>query len=153
MPHHTGAVREAPVRSPGVSASPRVVVLSESLWRSRFGGDHQIVGRSIMLDGARHQVVGVMPRAFREVGRTQAAGTGLVLRNGMTWAGGGIVVGLMGAFAAARLMATVLFDVPARDPVTFAAVGGAVALVALLACSIPAARTVQIDPTIAMRAE
>ena len=56
-------------------AAPRVVVLSEPVWRRRFGGDRTIVGRSITLDGERHQVVGVMPRAFREVGRAQAAGT------------------------------------------------------------------------------
>jgi putative ABC transport system permease protein len=95
----------------------------------------------------------------REIGVRMAIGAtrrrimGLVLRDGMTWAGGGIVVGLIGAFAAARLIATLLFDVPARDPVTFATIGGAVALVALIACSIPAARAVRIDLTIAIRAE
>src|SRR4029453_7881592 len=55
--------------------SARVVVLGESLWRSRFGGDRQIAGRPITLDGERYEIVGVMPRPFREVGRTQAAGT------------------------------------------------------------------------------
>jgi putative ABC transport system permease protein len=55
---------------------PRVVVLSESLWRRRFGGDPHIVGRSITLDGELYQVVGVMPRAFREVGRSQVGATG-----------------------------------------------------------------------------
>jgi putative ABC transport system permease protein len=95
----------------------------------------------------------------REIGVRMALGaTGrsvmaLVLTEGMAWAGGGILLGLIGAFAAARLVATLLFEVPARDPVTFAAVGAAVALVALMACSIPAARAVRIDPTIAMRTE
>ena len=46
-----------------------------------------------------------------------------------------------------------LFDVPARDPVTFATVGGAITLVALMASAIPAVRAVRIDPTIAMRTE
>ena len=46
-----------------------------------------------------------------------------------------------------------LFDIPARDPITFAAVGGAAALVALMASAIPAVRAVRIDPTIAMRTE
>src|SRR4029453_7651382 len=55
--------------------SSRVVVLSEALWRSRFGADRSIVGRAITLDDERYQVVGVMPATFREVGRAQAAGT------------------------------------------------------------------------------
>ena len=55
--------------------SSRVAVLSEALWRSRFGADRSIVGRSITLDDERYEVVGVMPATFREVGRAQAAGT------------------------------------------------------------------------------
>ena len=51
----------------------RVAVLGEALWRRRFGGDDAIVGQSITLNGERHQVVGVVPSAFREVGRTQAS--------------------------------------------------------------------------------
>jgi putative ABC transport system permease protein len=95
----------------------------------------------------------------REIGVHMAMGAtrrrvlGLVLQQGMTCAGSGVLLGLVGAFAAARLIATLLFDVPARDPLTFAAVGGAVTLVALLASTIPALRAVRIDPTIAMRAE
>ena len=87
------------------------------------------------------------------LGATKRGVVGLVLREGMTWAGSGIVAGLMGAFAATGLIATLVFDVPARDPITFAAVGGAVALVALMASVIPAVRAVHIDPTIAMRTE
>ncbi len=49
----------------------RVVVLAEPLWRRRFGGDPAIVGQSITLNGERHEVIGVMPGAFREVGRSQ----------------------------------------------------------------------------------
>jgi putative ABC transport system permease protein len=95
----------------------------------------------------------------REIGVRMAMGAtrrnvmGLVVREGMLWAGSGILLGLIGAFAAASVIATLLFDIPAHDPVTFAAVGAVVALVALMACSIPAARAVRIDPTIAMRTE
>jgi putative ABC transport system permease protein len=87
------------------------------------------------------------------IGATRRTVIRLVLQQGMTWAGSGILVGLLGAFAAARLIATFLFEIPAHDPVTFAAVGGAVALVALLASAIPALRAAHIDPTIAMRTE
>jgi putative ABC transport system permease protein len=95
----------------------------------------------------------------REIGVRMAMGATrpkvmqLVLREGMAWAGSGILLGLIGASAAASVIATLLFDVAAHDPVTFAMVGAVVALVALIACSIPAARAVRIDPTIAMRTE
>ena len=44
--------------------APNVAVLSESLWRSRFGADRDIVGRSITADGRPATVVGVMPARF-----------------------------------------------------------------------------------------
>lgn len=45
--------------------APHVVVLSESLWRGRFGGDPNLLGKDITLDGDRYTVVGVMPESFR----------------------------------------------------------------------------------------
>ena len=46
-------------------AGPRVAVLSESLWRRRFGADPGAVGRTLSLDGEPVQVIGVVPAAFR----------------------------------------------------------------------------------------
>ena len=43
----------------------RVVILSESFWRARFNADQSVVGQSIMVDGANHQVVGIIPGWFR----------------------------------------------------------------------------------------
>jgi putative ABC transport system permease protein len=45
-------------------ARVNVVVLSDALWRDRFGADRQIVGKSITLDGISKEVIGVMPRGF-----------------------------------------------------------------------------------------
>ena len=42
-----------------------MVLLSHSLWQSRYGGDRQIVNRDIVLNGAKHTVVGVMPASFQ----------------------------------------------------------------------------------------
>src|SRR6185503_2253732 len=41
-----------------------VVVLSDGLWRRRFGGDRSILGRPVTLDGVPHTVVGIMPPRF-----------------------------------------------------------------------------------------
>jgi putative ABC transport system permease protein len=45
--------------------APPVVVVSERLWRSRFGGDANVIGRSIALNGTNHTVVGVVPPDFQ----------------------------------------------------------------------------------------
>jgi predicted permease len=46
-------------------AAPRVVVLSDALWRRRFGADRGVLGRQITLSGEPHEIVGVMPPDFR----------------------------------------------------------------------------------------
>lgn len=55
-----------------VEGHDRVVVLSEPFWRTRFGADRAIVGRQILLNGERYDVVGVMPAGFRSFFNRQA---------------------------------------------------------------------------------
>jgi putative ABC transport system permease protein len=45
--------------------SHRVVILSESLWRSRFDADRNLIGKSILIDRETYQVVGILPASFR----------------------------------------------------------------------------------------
>jgi macrolide transport system ATP-binding/permease protein len=77
----------------------------------------------------------------------------LVVRNGVTLAVVGIVIGLGAAFAATRLIARLLFNVTATDVGTFVAVSGLILLVAILACYIPARRAAKVDPMEALRYE
>ena len=53
--------------SDDVLKGPKVVMLSDALWRRRFAGDRAIIGRQITLDGDLYTVIGVMPHAFENV--------------------------------------------------------------------------------------
>ncbi len=65
----------------------------------------------------------------------------------------GAFAGFVAAFWLARTIESLLIDVPARDPASFAGAGIALLLVALLAAAVPAARASRVDPLVALRAE
>jgi ABC-type antimicrobial peptide transport system permease subunit len=71
----------------------------------------------------------------------------------MKLVGLGIAVGLAGALALTRWMATLLFEVKSTDPLTFLSVAALLAGVALLACLIPARRATKVDPLVALGCE
>jgi putative ABC transport system permease protein len=77
----------------------------------------------------------------------------LVVRQGMVLAVIGVALGLIGAFALTRVMASLLFQVTARDPITFAVVAALLIAVAFLACFVPALRATKVDPLVALRYE
>ena len=77
----------------------------------------------------------------------------LVIRNGLALTLIGIVLGIAGALALTRVLATLLFEVSTTDPVTFAAVALVLVSPALLACYIPGRRATKVDPLVALRYE
>jgi predicted permease len=76
-----------------------------------------------------------------------------LLRESLVVIAGGTVLGLLGAFAATRLLRSLLFEVRPTDPATYAGAIAILAAVALLAAYIPARRAAGIDPVEALRAE
>jgi putative ABC transport system permease protein len=77
----------------------------------------------------------------------------MILVQGMRLAMIGVVIGLASAFGLARLIATLLYGVTARDPLVFVLVPAVLTVVALIGVWLPARRAVGVDPVIALRAE
>lgn len=95
----------------------------------------------------------------REIGIRGALGAtgdqviGLILKQGMLKAVIGLALGLLGAFVLSHYMTTLLFEVKATDPVTYAAVSLILLVVAALASYLPARRASKINPMEALRTE
>jgi putative ABC transport system permease protein len=95
----------------------------------------------------------------REIGVRSALGASrgnilvLVVRQGMTLTGVGVLIGLTGAVAATQAIITLLFGVSRLDPITYAGVIALLLGVSGIACWIPAWRAARVDPAITLRAE
>ena len=95
----------------------------------------------------------------REIGIRMAMGaqSGSILRlvvsQGMRLAIVGLVLGTLIAFAATRVLSSLLFGVSAHDPLIFGGVSLILATAAIMACYIPARRATKVDPIIALRDE
>jgi putative ABC transport system permease protein len=136
-------------------------VIAEGTARQNFNMLLLTVFAGVALLLAAIGVYGVMAysveRRTQEMGIRMALGAArgdlfkLVLAHGMKLTGAGVVAGLAIAYGTTRLLATLLFEVKAADPLTFAAVAGVLSLVALFATYIPARRAAAIEPSDALR--
>jgi len=95
----------------------------------------------------------------REIGIHMALGARardvlvMVIKEGMSLVLVGVVLGVAGAYAATRTIRSLLFEVGATDPLTFGAVLLLLAIVAFIACYVPARRATKVDPLEALRYE
>ena len=76
---------------------------------------------------------------------------GSIVAQGAMLALAGVVLGIVAALAGAKVLQSFLFDVSTKDPMTFAAVGGLLILVAVVASLVPALRAVRLNPVTALR--
>jgi putative ABC transport system permease protein len=145
--------------------NPRTMedVIARSLTNRRFTMNLLGIFAGIAVALASIGLYGVMSYSVaqrtREIGIRMAVGAQrghvlrLVIRQGMILTALGVAIGLVAAFALTRLMSKLLYAVSATDLTTFIGVSAMLALVALLACWLPARRASGVDPMVALRAE
>jgi len=138
-------------------------LMSESLGRRQFNTLLLMVFAGLAVLLAVVGVYGVMSYSVaqrtHEIGVRMALGAArgdtlrLILGQGMKLAAIGVVVGVLGAFGLTRFMLTLLFEIGATDPMTFAAGAFVLLVAAAVACLVPALRATRVDPLIALRAD
>src|SRR4051812_31896918 len=138
-------------------------VMAQSIARPRFNMLLITILAGVALVLAAVGIYGVISysvsQRVHEIGVRMALGATagdvlrLVVGQGMLLAGLGLGLGLLAAFGLTRIMASLLFNVTATDPVTYFGLAFLLGLIALLACYIPARRATKVNPVTALRAE
>jgi putative ABC transport system permease protein len=138
-------------------------VMADTVARARFNTILLALFAGLATLLAAVGIFGVMNYSLtlrtREIGLRMALGAQhrevlmLMLKQGLRLTLIGTVIGLAGALALTRLMSSLLFDVDAADPPTFAVVVVLLIAISLIACYLPARRATRTDPLIALRSE
>jgi putative ABC transport system permease protein len=132
-------------------ADDRIMAISLSLFAA--------VAMSLAAIGLYGVLAYYVSKRIHEIGIRVALGAGtrdivgLVMNRGLRLVATGIVLGLVGAFWSTRLIQQMLFGVEPTDLTTFTAVSVCFAVVAVIACLVPAWRALRVDPLLALQAE
>jgi putative ABC transport system permease protein len=156
-------VRAIDPNVPIANIRPMSEVVSTSLATPRLTGFLMGTFAAIALMLAAVGIYGVLSylvaRRTHEIGIRLAVGAdrlqvlAMILKQGLTLAGTGIVAGLIAALALTRLMQTLLYQVRPGDPATFIIVSLALVGVAVVASAVPAYRATRVSPLVALRTE
>jgi putative ABC transport system permease protein len=118
-----------------------------------------IVALVLAATGIYGVLSGSVTERTREIGVRLALGASrgdilaLVMRQGMTLTGLGVLIGLSGALVASQAIVALLFGVSRLDPITYLVVIALLVVVSVIACWVPAWRAARVDPSITLRAE
>jgi putative ABC transport system permease protein len=157
------AVRSLDATLPLADVTTLEALLGERLAQRRLttllAGLFSAIAVLLALVGVYGVLSYAVAQSTREIGVRIALGAErgdvlrMIVRRTVLLLAGGIALGLLGAALAARTLTTLLFDVSALDPATFALAPLLLAAVALLACLIPALRAARVDPAVALRSD
>jgi hypothetical protein len=144
---------------PEEEESADVALVAKNFWQKRMGGDPNVIGRSIALDGMPHTIAYTVEQRTGEIGVRMALGAQtrdvlrLVVNQGMKPVLVGLWIRIGSAFALGRLIASQLYQVSAHNPALLIGSTLLLAAIALIACLLPARRATQVDPIQALRTE
>jgi len=138
-------------------------IVSQSVAPRRFSmlllAVFAVVALALAIIGIYGMLSYAVAQRTREIGLRMTLGAQrtdvmrLVIGHGMKLAIAGVVLGLIASFALTRTMKNLLFGVSATDPITFVSITVLLAVVAFVACWIPARRATKVDPIVALRYE
>jgi predicted permease len=157
------AIQSSDTTVPVMNVQPLTQAISDTVAQARFYtllfALFGVTGLLLTMTGIYGVISYTVSQQTQEIGIRMALGAQardvlkLILGQGLVLTLIGIGLGLLGGLGLTRLMQTMLFGVSATDPLTFAGVTAALALVALAACYVPARRAAKVDPMVALRYE
>jgi putative ABC transport system permease protein len=155
------AVRAQDPALPVVKLRTMDQVFSDSAARPRFLAELLAIFAGLALALAGIGTYGILSYSVTErtkeigihmaLGATRGSVLGMVLGQGMRLTIVGLVAGLAASFGLTRLLQAQLFNVKPTDPATLSAVTGFIAVIAFVACYVPAQRATRVDPMITLR--
>ncbi|HWS87825.1 MAG TPA: ABC transporter permease [Pyrinomonadaceae bacterium] len=157
------AVKEIDARMPLYNVRTIEQHLTWAFWAQSMGASlataFGLLALALAAVGLYGVVAYTVARRTHEIGIRVALGAQgrdilrIVLGQGMALTLVGLAAGLAGAFALARLLSSLLYGISPGDPATYILVALLLAVVALMACLVPARRATKVDPMVALRYE